>query len=78
MLATDHAKEARFSANGSDYKFVESDEFLSLLVSPRRFVRADQRREGIRGLLDVQSNCRFLILEKDLFGPVTPWSGRRE
>ena len=51
----------------SDCRFVERDEFMRLLVSPKHLIRADERQNGIRGLLDLQSNCRFLIDEEELF-----------
>lgn len=74
MSPTDLVDRVRELQESSDCRFVGRDEFCRLLVSSKKLVRADQQRDGIRGLRDVQSNRRFLIEENELFGSVTPWS----
>ena len=51
-----------------DCKFVNRDEFIRLLTSQENLIRADEQRTGLRGLLDVRKNFRFLIEEEELFG----------
>ena len=51
----------------SDCRFVKRDDFVRLLVSSEKLVRADEGPSGLRGLLDVRSNFRFLIEETELY-----------
>ena len=51
----------------SDCSFVGRGEFLRMLMSTDRLIRADERLGRLRGLLDLKSNCRFLIEEEELF-----------
>jgi hypothetical protein len=50
-----------------DLPFLEREEFLALLVSRRKLVRADDSDASVRGLLDSATGKRFLIQEGELF-----------
>jgi hypothetical protein len=72
MNPTTHAAETvdrlRQKLRGSDgCRFVERDEFCSLLVSSQKWLRSDDLRLGVRGLLDPKSRVRILIEEEKLF-----------
>lgn len=58
------------SRAASNCRFVERDEFCSLLIGFRELVRADQSDEGIQGLLDLNSGMHYLIEEEKLFPPL--------
>ena len=50
-----------------DAIYVQSDEFLSLLVSRRDLVRSDSFGGEVRGLLDRKTGKRVLIEQAKLF-----------
>ena len=50
-----------------DCSFVAPDEFIRLLTCTMNLVRADEGPIGLRGLLDVEKNRRFLIEERELY-----------
>ena len=50
----------------SDARFVGRDDFLKMLVSSGRFLRADEVHCRVRGLLDLSSQTRYLIEEEKL------------
>lgn len=50
-----------------DSRFVQPDEFLSLLLGRRKLVRSDSKDWTVRGLLDVQTGKRYLIEEEALW-----------
>ena len=47
--------------------FVEADEFVRLLLSRRELVRSDDSDGNVRGLLDLKTGRRFLIVQEKLF-----------
>ena len=49
-----------------DTRFVETDEFLDLLLSWRKLTRWDDAVGNVRGLVDRQSGMRFLIEQEKL------------
>jgi hypothetical protein len=49
-----------------DSRFVQSKEFLSLLLGRQKLVRSDSMGGTVRGLLDVQTGNRYLIAEEAL------------
>jgi hypothetical protein len=51
---------------GPDTRFVDSEEFLNLLVSWRKLERWDDSAGKVRGLVDRQSGMRFLIEQEKL------------
>ena len=50
-------------------RFVEREEFVSLLVGTKELIRADDTSVGLRGLWDPNSNQRFLIDMRELIAP---------
>ena len=50
----------------TDTRFVETDEFLDLLLSWRKLTRWDDAVGNVRGLVDRQSGMRFLIEQEKL------------
>jgi hypothetical protein len=50
-----------------DSRFVQRDEFLSLLLGRRKIVRSDSKDGKVHGLLDVQNRKRYLIEEEALW-----------
>ena len=51
----------------SDCKFVERSEFVELLLSFKRVIRADDLGINVLGLLDLDTGTRFLIEQEKLF-----------
>ena len=47
-------------------QFVEPEEFFSLVLSTRKLFRADQRAEGLRGLVDPERGTCYLVEEERL------------
>jgi hypothetical protein len=68
MLPFTHDKTRSELEDHPESRFLKRDEFLRLLVSSKNVIRADDGPRGLLGLLDVQSNCRFLIEEAALDG----------
>lgn len=68
MLPITPGKTRSALEDRSEYRFVDRDEFMRLLVSSKNLIRVEEDTSGLRGLLDVNSNCTFLIDEDELFG----------
>ena len=61
------AQREREEMASDDAIYVQSDEFLSLLVSRRDLVRSDSFGGEVRGLLDRKTGKRILIEQSKLF-----------
>jgi hypothetical protein len=61
------AEREREKMASDDAIYVQSDEFLSLLVSRRDLVRSDSFGGEVRGLLDRKTGKRILIEQTKLF-----------
>lgn len=70
MLSSGYVQGRRNLRARPDGEFVDRWEFCWLLVSSRRITRADETAAGIRGLLDLDRNIRYLIEEEKLFPPL--------
>lgn len=69
MTTTKHkARHERAIMASDDSTFVQSEEFLSLLLSRRDVVRVDSPSGEIRGLLDRSTGKRYLIEQSKLMG----------
>jgi hypothetical protein len=67
MIESGVCRARRREIEGStDARFVETDEFLDLLVSWRKMDRSDDSIGKVRGLLDLQTGKRFLIEQEKL------------
>jgi len=60
------AQRERAKDASDDSTFVQSDEFLSLLLSRRDVVRVDTPDGEIRGLLDRSTGKRYMIEQAKL------------
>ena len=68
MLPITPGKAGSALEDRSEYRFVDRDEFMRLLVSSKNLIRVNEDTSGLRGLFDVNANCTFLIDEDELFG----------
>ena len=50
-----------------DSRFVQRNEFVSMLLGRRKLVRSDSKGGAVRGLLDVRTGKRYLIEEEALW-----------
>ena len=62
-------EQRRLLREQAECRFVDSDEFCSLLLGFRRLVRADEAALEVRGLLDPDTGTRFLIEQEKLTPP---------
>ena len=49
------------------HTFVHRDRYCELLISSKNLIRCDEPLVGVRGLLDVSSDERYLIEQEELF-----------
>ena len=66
--STDAKPEDSAAGVESGVRQVDPAEFRALLVSPRRFERVNDLREGVRALRDLDSGELFLVDERGLLG----------
>lgn len=67
MLIEKIDERRRTMRGGSNFTFVQREEFCSLLLSTRRMVRSDEPGLRVRGLMDMDTGARFLIEQEKLF-----------
>ena len=66
QLSLPYHDTQRMMQASHDSRFVQPDEFLSLLLGRRKIVRSDSKDGTVRGLLDVQTGERYQIEEEAL------------
>lgn len=66
MTAHEQAQRSRLRTS-ANCRFVEADEFLSLAISVKSFLRADDETARLRGLIDPLTGEQILIEEEKLF-----------
>ena len=53
--------------NQVPHKLVEAEEYCRLAISHRKLLRADDKENGLRGLLDPEEGVCYMISEQKLF-----------